>query len=200
MGRAPHLEHAEASQNAAIVRQAMEVTEVSHLIGRDYTTLSGGEKQRVHLARVLAQVWSSEPFGERYLLLDEPTSSLDIHHQCELLDFLKGFARSGVGILIIAHDLNLASMFADRVIMMKQGKVEAEGTPGEVYTRERLNDVFQLNAHIGLHPDNGRPFLIPAALSGAIDPLSAIDETNFAHEFNHSNNKETYHDEPARTT
>ncbi len=161
MGRAPHLESCSSSSNCNIVNQAIDFTQINHLLNRDYTTLSGGEKQRVHLARVLAQIWSPEPYPNRYLLLDEPTSSLDIHHQYEMLAKLKDFVRNQTGILLIAHDLNVASLFADRIVVMKYGRVIACGHPTEVYTKEILEEAFSFSAHIGSHPDIDRPFVLP---------------------------------------
>lgn len=161
MGRAPHIEQCSVEHNRRITNQAMELTDIIHLSDRDYTTLSGGEKQRVHLARVLSQIWEPEPFRERYLLLDEPTSSLDIHHQYEMLGHLKSIRQDTLGIVLIAHDLNLAALFADRIIVLKDGRMIASGHPNEVYTEEILSNAFSLSAHIGQHPDVNRPYVIP---------------------------------------
>ncbi|MBZ0256988.1 heme ABC transporter ATP-binding protein [bacterium] len=161
MGRAPHLESIPPKRNNEIVEQAMEETDIQHLCKRDYTTLSGGERQRVHFARVLAQIWEGDPYPHRYLLMDEPTSSLDIHHQYELLNYLCVFMRSGVGAILILHDLNVASMFADRVVVLKQGRVMTTGHPCQVFNAEVLDEAFNLSAHIFEHPDTGRPYIVP---------------------------------------
>lgn len=161
MGRAPHRQECSATIHRAIIEQALELTDLSQLRNRDYTTLSGGEKQRVHLARVLAQVWPLDGYCERYLLLDEPTSSLDIHHQYSMMENLVHISEKGIGILLIAHDLNLASMFADRLVVMKAGEVIAQGHPNEVYRSDVLYEAFSLTAMIGYHPESNRPYVVP---------------------------------------
>ncbi len=161
MGRAPYLESISPRRNNEIVEQAMDETDILYLSERDYTTLSGGERQRVHFARVLTQIWEGDPYPNRYLLMDEPTSSLDIHHQYELLNYLCVFMRSGVGVVLILHDLNVASMFADRIVVLKQGRVMTTGHPCEVFSAGVLEDAFCLSAHIFDHPDTGRPCIVP---------------------------------------
>lgn len=161
MGRAPHIANCTPQHNREIVNHVMQITDVHQLRLRDYMTLSGGEKQRVHLARVLAQIWEPEPYPNRYLLLDEPTSSLDIHHQYEILQRLKNILDNKVGLLLIAHDLNFASAFADRIVIMKQGSIVANGSPNEIFSKDILEDVFSLSLHIAKHPDHGRPYIIP---------------------------------------
>ena len=97
---------------------------------RFYQELSGGEQQRVQLARVLCQVWTPVLEGRpRYLFLDEPVSSLDIKHQLVIMDIARDFARRGGGVVAILHDLNLTAMYADRVLVMKRGRVAASGSP-----------------------------------------------------------------------
>ena len=117
------------------------------LAGRLYQTLSGGEQQRVHLARVLTQVW--EPVagdGPRYLFLDEPTSSLDIRHQIEVLEIATGYARAGGGVVVVLHDLDLAASYADRLVVMQRGRVVAAGDePRTIVTAELLQTVYGLD-------------------------------------------------------
>lgn len=163
MGRAPHSTICSAKENRTIAEQAMRDMDVYHLKERDYTTLSGGERQRVHLARVLAQVWEPKPYAERYILLDEPTASLDMHHQHQALAYLHTLSQHGVGIVVVLHDLNLASLYADTVFVMKQGRLAAQGSPQDVFHEELIADAFSYHAHIQQHPDAGCPLIIPAA-------------------------------------
>jgi iron complex transport system ATP-binding protein len=161
MGRMPHARGGESPRDAAIARDALELVEADHLAARLYPTLSGGERQRVQLARVLAQVWEPHASGARYLLLDEPTSSLDLAHQYLTLATARRFADEGAGVLVVLHDLNLAARYADRVAMMKAGAVVAAGPPDEVLTTERILDTFGMRVLVVPHPDTGGPLVIP---------------------------------------
>ncbi|WP_319773120.1 heme ABC transporter ATP-binding protein [Breoghania sp.] len=131
-----------------IARAALERVGMSRHANRLYQTLSGGEQQRVHLARVLTQVW--EPVSEngpRYLFLDEPTSSLDIRHQIEVLEIAAAYAREGGGVVIVLHDLELAASYADHLVVMESGRVVAEGdNPEEIIDPNLLQSVYGLNA------------------------------------------------------
>lgn len=162
MGRAPHITHCSPQKNRDIVKLAMKEMDVDHLRNRDYTTLSGGEKQRVHLARVVAQVWEPEPYKDRFILLDEPTSSLDLHHQHQTLSYLKSIAQQGVGIVVVLHDLNLASLYADHIVVMKDGERVVQGSPRDVFQEDIILDAFHYKAHIHQHPDSDCPLIIPA--------------------------------------
>jgi iron complex transport system ATP-binding protein len=123
------------------IREVMELTKVVHLENRLYQQLSGGEKQRVQLARVLIQIWEKKPFP-RYLLLDEPTSSLDISQQHIVLDILKKLKSQNIGVLIVLHDLNLAAHYADRIAIVKDGLIAGVGKVEEVYSESLLSEVF----------------------------------------------------------
>lgn len=166
MGRAPHVTLSSPIKNREIVTQAMNDMDVYHLKDRDYTTLSGGERQRVHLARVLAQVWEANPYPCRFMLLDEPTSNLDLHHQHETLAYMKTFSRHGVGIVIVLHDLNLAAMYADTIYVLQKGKLLTHGSPKEVFNTELIAQAFAYHAHIQSHPDMDCPMIIPAIETG----------------------------------
>lgn len=134
--------------------------------GRFYQELSGGEQQRVQLARVLCQVWQPVLDGSpRFLFLDEPVSSLDIKHQLVIMNIARDFARAGGGVIAILHDLNLTAMFADRILMMHQGKAEAFGTPGEVLDDARISKVFECGLRVGVTPPGGAPFVLPQSAS-----------------------------------
>jgi iron complex transport system ATP-binding protein len=126
------------SPDNAIV-DAMKAMDVMHLAERDYTTLSGGEKQRTHLARLLVQVTKKTA----YVLLDEPLKAIDLKHQIAVMQQLKQMANEGKGVLLIVHDLSLAAQFADTVTLMDKGKIVQTGTVNEVMQPEMLSSVFQ---------------------------------------------------------
>ena len=156
MGRFPH-DH--SSQNDAIVQSCMERMGILTLEHRDYTSLSGGEKQRVHLARVLAQLTdqSDEP---KLLLLDEPTSALDLHHQEVALALAKDLCENNqYAVIVVLHDLNLAAAWADRIVLLKNGQICQSGSPAEVLNQPVLKEVYGVDAIVLDHPVTGRPIV-----------------------------------------
>jgi iron complex transport system ATP-binding protein len=158
LGRSPHdtgLVH-----DREIVTEALRCVDGDYLAERIYTRLSGGEKQRVHLARVLAQIWEAVPNNDRYLVLDEPTSSFDLAHQQLTLDIVRTLANKGVGILLVMHDLNLAARCADHVCLMQCGRMVTSGAPIKVLTPDTIAQVFRVDARIGVHPVSGTPLVI----------------------------------------
>lgn len=162
LGRAPHVALRETPQDVAIARQAMAQTGVDHLSDRAYPSLSGGERQRVQLSRALAQIWETLPDGAaRWLLLDEPTASLDLAHQYEAMAVARQFAEDGVGVVVVVHDLNLAAYVADDIVLLDRGRIVAAGRPEEVLTAERIRAVFGLNVAVTPHPHHGRPCVVP---------------------------------------
>jgi iron complex transport system ATP-binding protein len=158
LGRIPCASDRE--ENLAIVTKALEEVDGLHLKDQRYTTLSGGEKQRVHMARVLAQIWDEPEFGKRYLLLDEPTSALDPAHQQLTLKMARRQADQGMGVLVILHDLNLAARYSDRLVMLQEGGIAAEGTPHEVLTAETVQSVFNIDVTISEHPNHHCPLVV----------------------------------------
>ncbi|WNG29941.1 heme ABC transporter ATP-binding protein [Cystobacter fuscus] len=141
LGRIPHLRHRpESREDVRIARDCLARVGLGGYEGRDYLTLSGGEQQRVHLARALAQLHGSP--GQRLILLDEPTSALDVAHQHRTLQLVKELTREGVAALLILHDLNLVSQYADKVLVLAERRVLAFGTPHEVMTTEVLTRAF----------------------------------------------------------
>lgn len=158
LGRTPH--DTGIAHDREIVAQALQSVDGDYLSGRIYTQLSGGEKQRVHLARVLAQIWEVSPDGERYLVLDEPTSSFDLAHQQLTLEVVRNLAEKGVGVLMVIHDLNLAARCSDQMLLMQCGRIVISGTPQEVLQRDIISRVFQVEASIGVHPLSGTPLVI----------------------------------------
>ncbi len=158
LGRSPCSTSRE--ENKTIVMHALERVDALHLRERIYTTLSGGEKQRVHLARVLTQIWDQPAKGPRVLLLDEPTSALDPAHQHQTLRVAREFAKQNVAVVVILHDLNLASQYADRLVMLCNGQVRAEGTPDEVLTAPLLKSLLDIDVCIIPHPAHNYPLVV----------------------------------------
>jgi iron complex transport system ATP-binding protein len=160
LGRAPWRAASSREQDIAVAVAAMNECGVARFADRAYTSLSGGEQQRVHLARVLGQIWH-RPDGaapdERYLFLDEPTASLDLAHQHSTLAVARRFAAGGVGVVAVLHDLNLAAMYADRLLLMKGGRAVAEGTADRVLEAGLLESVFDLPLAVSRHPTRGCP-------------------------------------------
>ena len=175
MGRTPHTRGAaESVRDAEIAAAALEAVAMTAFADRAYPTLSGGEQQRVHLARALAQVW--EPPGDdgssgnRYLLLDEPTASLDLAHQHGVLRTARSFAGEGAGVLAVLHDLNLAAQYADQVVVLAAGAVLTQGTPAEVLTPGVIQSAFDVPVLVQPHPFHECPLVIPAPDGSAAAP------------------------------
>jgi iron complex transport system ATP-binding protein len=124
--------------------------EISELMPRRFITLSGGEQQRVQFARNLLQLWrpDSDGFEPRFLLLDEPTASMDMRHELELLKHVGRAAKQNIGVLIVLHDLNLAARFTDRLALMRAGQFVDIGRPESVLKAEQLTDVYQTHIQV----------------------------------------------------
>lgn len=134
---------------------------------RELPTMSGGEQQRAHFARILVQLACGEAAcGPGLLMLDEPTSSLDLKHQIALVETSKQRARNGTAVIAVLHDLNLAIRFADRIIVMCDGTIAAEGTPGETITSDVLRRVFHIDVAVA-QSENGTPYLLPQLMRAA---------------------------------
>ncbi len=157
MGRSPHLGRfqVESAHDRAVADQAMQTTDILPLGRRFVNSLSGGERQRVLIARALAQ----EP---RVLLLDEPTSNLDIKHQLSLLGLVRDLAHDrGLGVVAAIHDLALAARFCDRIVLLSQGSVVAAGSPAEVFTQHTLVETFGVEVKVETEPVTGGLRLTP---------------------------------------
>ncbi len=154
MGRAPWARTADEADDDARVAEAMRSTETEGLADRTVTSLSGGERARVALARVLAQ-------GTGILLLDEPTAALDLKHQEDVLRVVRDRARAGDAVAIVLHDLNAALANADRVTLLDGGRVVASGAPKDVLTAERIAAVYRQTVDVFPHPLTGVPLVVP---------------------------------------
>ena len=162
-GRNRHPEQADRTAT-----EALAAVDLDGFEGRFYQELSGGEQQRVQLARVLCQI--SEPIIDGrpcWLLLDEPVSSLDISHQLTIMTLARQFCRRGGGVIAVMHDLNLTALFADRMVLLKGGRLQARGSVEDVLTDRHLQDVFGCNLRANLVPADGAPFVLAhSALDG----------------------------------
>ncbi len=171
MGRYPHLGawRAEGPEDRRAIRAALERCDLLEVAGRRLSTLSGGELQLARLARALAQV-------PEVLVLDEPTASLDIRHRMELFGLLRDLAGPGkTTVIVVTHDLNAASRFADRLLLLDHGRAAARGEPSEVLVRSTVERVYgwpvRVTSHPGPGPDTGAPQVVP--LAAGVRPVTA---------------------------
>ncbi len=153
MGRRPHLGWRSSERDTAKVLETLKLLNIEDLAMRDINELSGGQRQKVFIARSLTQ----EP---ELLLLDEPTSNLDIRHQLEVMEIVKRVIRErGISAIMAIHDLNLAARYSDRIIMMNGGSIYAEGKPSSVLNAENIRHVYGVEAKLGIHEE--RPYILP---------------------------------------
>jgi iron complex transport system ATP-binding protein len=156
LGRTPYVKHLRGvtAQDREVVGRMLALTSTEALARRPFNELSGGEQQRVIIAMALAQ----EP---RVLLLDEPVVHLDVNHQVEILELIRRLNRdAGLTVLATMHDLNLASLYFDRLVLLNEGKVVASGTPGEVLREDTIRRVFRAEVRVQPHPVRPRPQLV----------------------------------------
>ncbi|MBZ9882222.1 heme ABC transporter ATP-binding protein [Mesorhizobium sp. CA10] len=153
-------------EDARLPERALARVDLDGFVGRFYQELSGGEQQRVQLARVLCQVWAPVLEGRpRYLFLDEPVSSLDIKHQLIIMDIALDFARRGGGVVAILHDLNLTAMYANRIFVLHGGQLAAAGSPADVLNDEMIEKVFDCRLKVGALPAGSVPFVLPQSVA-----------------------------------
>ncbi|MFD6897513.1 heme ABC transporter ATP-binding protein [Rhodococcus sp. NPDC060086] len=154
MGRAAWARTDRQAADLEFVDDAFTTCDVAHLADRPFPALSGGERARVALARVLAQ-------DTQTLLLDEPTAALDIGHQETIMRVVRSRADHGHAVVVVLHDLGLAAAYADRVCVLEKGLLVADGTPAEVLTEELLSRVYDYPVRVGAHPETGTPLVLP---------------------------------------
>ena len=154
MGRAPWIGTPEADADEEAIARAIGFTDSGHLVHRTFPTLSGGEKARVSLARVLAQ-------EAPVILLDEPTAALDLRHQEDVLRVARALAAAGAAVVVVLHDLSLAGAYADVVAVLDRGRIAAAGDPVEVLTPELIGAVYGLDVRVIPDEDTGRPIVVP---------------------------------------
>ncbi|HVX38451.1 MAG TPA: ATP-binding cassette domain-containing protein [Gemmatimonadaceae bacterium] len=162
MGRYPHYNRVPTAHDRDIVRRALEMVGMSHKAEQPYPTLSGGEQQKVQLARVLAQIWNyDEPAPgtarpHRFLFLDEPTSSLDVHYQIALLDVARSLLDYDCTVVAILHDLNVALEYGTHFVLLEKGRIALEAEDPDAIGKADLERIFQVRAR--RLDDNGRAF------------------------------------------
>jgi iron complex transport system ATP-binding protein len=160
MGRYPHFTFNPGKKDGKICDEVIKRMNLESFRERNYLTLSGGEKQRVQYARVLAQIWEKPASGCRYLFLDEPLTSLDINYQQEFLQVAREFAKEETILVAVMHDINLATQYADKLFFLKEGELVAKGKPKEILTEELIRKVFDVKATIINNPVSGNPLIV----------------------------------------
>lgn len=153
MGRNPWAGTDEEAHDDARVAEAMEQVGISHLSDRRFSELSGGERARVSLARVLAQ-------DTDVMLLDEPTAALDLHHQDRVMQMVKSRTHGDRAVVVVVHDLSLAAAYADRIALIAEGRMSALGSAREVLTQDTLQAIYDVELHVIESPD-GHPLVVP---------------------------------------
>jgi len=154
MGRAAWARTPRQDDDERLVAEAFATCDVTHLADRPFPALSGGERARVALARVLAQ-------DTETLLLDEPTAALDLGHQEAVMQVVRRRADDGHAVVVVLHDLGLAAAYADRICVLEQGRIVADGSPTEVLTEDLLGRVYQYPVTVTAHPETGTPLVLP---------------------------------------
>lgn len=154
MGRAPWAGLPDDEDDDEVVEQSLRDTDTGHLRGRTFPTLSGGEKARVSLSRTLAQ-------RAGVLLLDEPTAAVDLRHQEVVLGLARAVADAGGAVVVVLHDLELSAAWADRLVMLSDGRVRAQGTPEQVLTADLVEEVYRQPVLVHRHPVSGDLLVTP---------------------------------------
>lgn len=158
MGRYPYFEHTPSPVDKKAVQESMECIDICQLQKREYNHLSGGEKQRVHLARVLSQL--KNEVENKMLFLDEPLNNLDVLHQHKILNLIKEFTQQGNSAIVVLHDLNLAAQFADKILLLNKGEKVIYDTPLTVLTQEIISEVYNFPCIVAKNPINNTPIIL----------------------------------------
>ena len=161
MGRYPYFDLTPTRQDKQIADDCLDAVGMLAFKHRAFASLSGGEKQKVHLGRILAQLYR-QPLDDsvKYLFLDEPISALDIHYQHQILSLVRTMSTQKLVVFIIVHDINLALQYAQNVILMDQGRIYGMGRADQVLTEASIEAVFQLRPYFLTHPQTGRRVMI----------------------------------------
>lgn len=160
MGRYPHFTARPGAGDLQVCEEVMQFFDVTGMADRSYGTLSGGEKQRVQFARVLAQIWRPLDGQTRILFLDEPLTFLDIRHQIDFMEKVRVVAsQKDVVVVGVVHDLNLAAQFADRLLLLHEGRILADGATRDVLTEDHLRTAFAVAPVLLTNPATGRAHL-----------------------------------------
>ena len=176
MGRYPHFRSNPAARDREVVEEVMKLCGMADFADRVFLSLSGGEQQRVQLARVLAQIWDNP---DSLLLLDEPISALDMHYQQKVLAIAKALSRKGLMVVIVVHDVNFAAMYADRILMLKHGRKLFDGPPVEVLNTKDIYTVFSVETTVELNTKTLKPYIRLEEMcmeAHLMDPVSAMDK------------------------
>jgi len=160
MGRYPHFTFNPNKKDVTICNEVIERMNLVEFKERKYLTLSGGEKQRVQFARVLAQVWEKPADGYRYLFLDEPLNSLDISYQHEFLQAAVELIKDQTVLIAVMHDINLAAHYADNLFFLKEGEMIVHGRPKDILTENIIEKVFNVKTKVIENPVTGKPLVI----------------------------------------
>ncbi len=147
-------------RHSQALSRATELADIGQFLERKYNTLSGGERQRVQWARVLAQILCGQ--DKRLLILDEPTSALDPPQASRLMQVVRDLRNDGVAAIVVAHDINLAAQFADRILLLNTGRKVGIGTPREVLTTKNLATTYGMEVNVIDHPEYRSPLVVPA--------------------------------------
>lgn len=158
MGRYPYFQTQPKEKDWQIAEEKMKMMEIYKLKDRNYNLLSGGEKQRVHLARVFAQLENDQ--AQKLAFFDEPLNNLDIRHQYRILEQVKAFAQAGNSAVVVLHDLNLAAQFANQVLLMKKGKILAQGKPNEIFKESWITKAYDFPCCIMANPLTQSPMIL----------------------------------------
>lgn len=158
MGRYPYFTTTPSNKDWEIVESVMQETDVQQFSERGYTTLSGGEKQRVHLARVMAQLKNN--LGAKAAFFDEPLNNLDVRYQHQILEKIRQFVKQGNSAVVVLHDLNLAAEFADRIVLLKQGGVLADGDPKQIFRQSLIQKAYDFPCAVCANPVTQCPMII----------------------------------------
>jgi iron complex transport system ATP-binding protein len=159
------LSRTSSEEQNQIIQNCLRLVDAEKFFHRNYLHLSGGEKQRVQIARVLAQLQAYKIDGNQFLFLDEPTSALDLKHQYSTLRLLQNLCKqqtpNSIGVLLIVHDLNLASLYCDKILLLKDGDLVSHDVPQKVFNTETVTKTFGIDVKVQAHPDIDKPYLIP---------------------------------------